>query len=156
KPGKEPSLHDDDYLAVAALAHTDAFVRDRARARQVLSALYKDDFGKTYVTALAVMALEPLGGSAHAARITQAVQGPLAGQTCGRHAGGWSYGGVVKAPRLEPPALEVADPVIEVVGGVAIATSGARTTLEAPSLTNKAEPDDSCSQFAVLGLHSAA
>jgi hypothetical protein len=148
----------DDFLVAAALAHTSAYAQDPALVPKALRGLYGSrQLGKTYETALTIMTLEHLGGPLHRDKIAECAQALLDGTG---DSYGWNYGDAVAPRVIRPPGQgTVPDPVITSSGGAPIAALDSRATVLAR--TNGKSPssysgDNSNSQFALLGLHSAA
>ncbi len=144
---------ENDTIFAATFAHAGILAKDEELAKRSLQVLYKWQLGKTYETAVVLMALERLGGPVHRERIADGARYLMERQA---EDGSWNYGaGVEGMPERRPPGAAAGGaatmPVIEVKGGVPF--GGVK--LERKGEFGEAG-DNSVTQFAVLGLHAAA
>jgi hypothetical protein len=145
----------DDYLAAYALIHTSQYHTNAKLREKIVDLLRRDDWVKSghrvYVAALRALCLEATKDPELKALAREVAEYLVEAQA---EDGTWSY-------RLDVPVTKVAPAPVEASG---IAVSGGEPLDEAPKgeLVEKkgkaagAEGDNSCTQFAILGLHAAA
>ncbi len=152
------SLHDEyPTIGILALIHAGELERDPALAARCVDYLLRRPLSGTYDTALTAMALRDLDPYRYRQRIHEAARWLVENQR--RTEGSldaWQYGrgvpGIGEQKETPPTAVSV-------IGGIPFGEDE-ETPLEVKR-QNLLEPpyggyDNSCSQFAVLGLHAAA
>ena len=119
-----------------------------ATIENLLDNMLEKNLEKTYNVALLAMALSDLNANKYIGRITQCAEFLLAGQSA---AGNWHYGTpvskYVNTPSLEPNSSAEAPGSTRSVKRVAIKMPRRRT---------ETDYDNSCTQYAILGLRSCA
>ncbi|HEX7900958.1 MAG TPA: VWA domain-containing protein [Planctomycetota bacterium] len=145
----------DDYLAAYALIHTPQYHTNAKLREKIIDLLRRDDWTKSghvvYVGALRALCLEATKDPELKALAREVAEYLVEAQ--GEN-GTWSY-------RVDVPFTKVAPAPAEASG---IAVSGGEPLDETPKgeLVEKkgkgkgSEGDNSCTQFAILGLHAAA
>ena len=152
----DPLSLDGEYetIGVLALLHAGEFERDPALAERCLDLLLRRRLNTgngTYANSLAVMALADWDPHAYAGRVFEYAQWLVENQGWHERRKVWGYGDAVpglgeeKKEKQPPGNLVAPEKGFEVIRRGLIKEFG-----------NKDYWDNSCSQFAVLGLHAAA